>query len=123
MVDITQRPSQCALAYLNNVQHVLRRRNIGMVFIQVKPIAKEVLQAWKKENGITVPIEILPGDPDTVMEHWGVRSLPWATLTDRNHTIIKDGFLAGKVLRLTEDSEPRVRFPNTSQSSPRRSRR
>lgn len=104
LVDITQRPSQCSLTFLNNIRHFLRRKGVAMVCLQVTPIDEKELNTWKKENGIHLPIEIVPGDTDALKEQWGVRSLPWPILTDRDHTIIEEGFQSGRTGSLVKDN-------------------
>jgi len=104
LVDITQRPSQCSLSHLNNIQDFCRRKGVALVCIQVTPIEEETLAAWKKENKITLPIEILPGDGETVQQQWGVRSLPWLTLTDRDHRITEEGFQTARVGQFIKDN-------------------
>ena len=92
LVDVTQRPSQATLVAFRTRRRTLRRQGVEMVFVQVAPIEEEALAAWKKENKITFPIAVLPGNAEWVKQEWGVRSLPWLTMTDQDHRIIGEGF-------------------------------
>lgn len=123
LVDITQRPSQCSLSYLNNLQDFCRRKGVALVCIQVTPIEEETLAAWKKENKITLPIEILPGAGEAVQQQWGVRSLPWLTLTDRDHRITEEGFQTARIGQFIKDNIGNPLLQDSNRSTRRRRRR
>ena len=115
-VDYTERPSQIAFDSLKRGQRDLRRSNVEVVCIQVAPVDEGDFAAWKKENKISFPVYILPGQPElngknnplilkqapeimnTLRREWGLRSLPWTILTDENHRILAAGLNIPRVL-------------------------
>jgi len=125
-VDYTQRPSQAAICYLNNIRHHIRKRNIELVCIQVSPVNQADFEAWKKENKIVIPIEVLPGEDwrnsspsilktssesmSVLKQRWRVRSLPWAIFADENQKITDTGFEGARIL-LIAPSEGRLSSP------------
>ena len=117
-VDYTNRPSQIAIDLLKRRQLELRRSKLEVVCIQVAPVDEGDLVAWKKENKISFPIYILPGQSgwddknnllilkqtpkimNTLRKQWGVRSLPWTILTDENQKILATGLNIPRILHM-----------------------
>jgi len=89
--DTEQRPSRHCIRELINKKKELEQK--GMVIIAV-----EVLNAENKRNGQS-PTENsslqtgqIKGDEEKTLFNWGVKSLPWLILTDREHIIRSEGF-------------------------------
>jgi hypothetical protein len=124
-VDYTERPSQIAFNSLKRRQLELRRSNVEIVCIQVAPVDEQDLFAWKKENKISFPVYILPGqmawdsknnplilkqNPEimnTLRREWGVRSIPWTILTDENQKILATGLNIHRILHMVYEEEQR----------------
>ena len=124
-VDYTNRPSQIAIDLLKKRKLELSRSKVEVVCIQVAPVDEGDLVAWKKENKISFPIYILPGQSgrndknnllilkqapkimNTLRQQWGVRSLPWTILTDENQKILATGLNIPRILHMVYEEEPR----------------
>ena len=122
-VDYTNRSSEIAIDLLKKRQLDLRRSKIEVVCIQVVPVDEGDLVAWKKENKISFPIYILPGQSgwdgknnllilkqtpkimNTLRQEWGVRSLPWTILTDENQKILATGLNIPRILHMVYEEE------------------
>lgn len=117
-MDYTERPSQIAVNSLKRGQLDFRRSNVEVVCIQVAPVDEQDLIAWKKENRISFPVYVLPGQSNwdgknnplvlkqnpeimkTLRREWGVRSIPWTILTDENRKILATGLNVSSILNM-----------------------
>jgi hypothetical protein len=98
--DMQQRPSRNCIIQLNKRIQELDEKGIAAVAVHASKIEKEKLNEWIKENDISYPVGIIQGDPSTMLgtgeeetrDKWGVQSLPWLILTDKNHIVIAEGF-------------------------------
>jgi hypothetical protein len=122
-VDYTKRASQITLGLLKRFRLDLRRSHVEVVCVQVVPVDKEDLEAWKKENEILFPIHVLPGhsgwedktkpsilkqSPDSAnspRQQWGIRSLPWTILADENQTVMAGGLNIQRILTLVHEGK------------------
>ena len=55
-------------------------------------VDEDALKEWVKENSIPFPVGTIQGDVENNRVAWGVRSLPWLILTDKEHIIRAEGF-------------------------------
>ncbi len=117
-MDYTKRPSQIAINSLKRGQLDFRRSNVEVVCIQVVPVDEQDLIAWKKENKISFPVYLLPGQSEwdgknnplvskpapsimnTLRREWGVRSIPWTILTDENQKVLATGLNVSSILNM-----------------------
>jgi len=119
-VDYAKRASQTAIRQLQRFSRELRDRNVAVVCIQIAPVDEDELRQWKEQNKISFPIEVLPGRgvpapipllqqssgvTSALSEQWGVRSLPWAILTDERQQIVATGVNIGRVLSLVYEPD------------------
>jgi hypothetical protein len=129
-MDYTKRPSQIAVNSLKKGQLDFRRSNVEVVCIQVAPVDEEDFAAWKKENRISFPVYILPGQSNwdaknnplilkqnpeimnMLRREWGVRSIPWTILTDENQKIVATGLNIWRILTLLYEEEQRSPVKN-----------
>jgi len=131
-VDYAQRASQIAISQLQRFSRQLGDQNVAVVCIQVAPVDEDELRQWKRQNKISLPIDVLPGHGvqagipllqqssgimSTLRQQWGVRSLPWAILTDEHQQIVATGVNIGRVLMLVQEQS---RDPSPLQSLRRR---
>ena len=90
--DMDQRPSRNAVLSLNKQANSLLEKGLYMVFIHAGAIEEGTFTSWLKRNEIVPPVGVsnngLPGLGYT----WGVKSLPWLILTDKNHIVTSEGF-------------------------------
>jgi hypothetical protein len=56
---------------------------------------QDAISQWKNKYNIPFPIGMVQGDDEKARFAWGVRSLPWLILTDKNHVIDSQGFNLG----------------------------
>jgi hypothetical protein len=139
-VDYTKRPSQIAIGLLKKRKLELSRSKVEVVCIQVAPVDEGDLVAWKKENKISFPIYILPGQPgwdgknslilkqtpkimNTLKQQWGVRSIPWTILTDENQKILATGLNIQRISSMVYEEERRSPLRNNLIGRRRKRRR
>jgi len=130
-VDYAQRASQIAISQLQRFGRQLRDQNVAVVCIQVAPVDEDELRQWKRQNKISLPIDVLPGHGvqariplqqssaimSTLRQQWGVRSFPWVILTDEHQRIVATGVDIVRVLMLVQEQS---RDPSPLQSLRRR---
>lgn len=90
--DINQRPSRHCIRELANQAEQLKRKGVTIVAVQVPKVDEKELADSVKKYRIPFPVGVIEGDAERIRFAWGVRSLPWLTLTDRNHVVIAEGF-------------------------------
>jgi hypothetical protein len=113
--DIEQRPSRNCIIELNKRIQELEEKEIAVVAVHASKIEKEKLNEWIKENEIEFTVGMIQDDPSTTLGtgeekthfNWGVQSLPWLILTDKNHIVTNEGFsvneLDEKIITLNEN--------------------
>jgi hypothetical protein len=90
--DLGQRPSRNCILQLSKRAQELKAKDIVIVAIQASKIEQEKLDEWIKENEITFPVGMIEGDEDKTRLVWGIKSLPWLILTDKQHIVTAEGF-------------------------------
>ncbi|UCE48370.1 MAG: hypothetical protein JSW47_22585, partial [Phycisphaerales bacterium] len=90
--DLNQRPSRHLVRQLSTKAAELAEEDVAVFLVQTPCIGKESLNTWVKENGVSFPIGTVQGDGEKTRFNWGVKSLPWLILADRNHRVIAEGF-------------------------------
>jgi L-ascorbate metabolism protein UlaG (beta-lactamase superfamily) len=107
--DMNQRPARYYIRHLAERAEDLAQKDVTVVGVQVSDINDKSLNKWVKENNIRFPIgRTFPEHGKTPFD-WGVKSLPWLILTDRQHIVTAEGFglidLNDKILQAA--SEPK----------------
>lgn len=90
--DVQQRPSRNCLRQLSKRAQELQTRDVIVLAVQAAKIDNEMLNEWVKQYNIPFPVGIIEGDEEGIRLAWGVRSLPWLMLTDREHVVAAEGF-------------------------------
>jgi protocatechuate 3,4-dioxygenase beta subunit len=90
--DMNQRPSRNAVIQLARRAEQLKQEGIVIVAIQVTKIAEDALNEWIKDQGVFFPVGMVLGDEEEIRFTWGVKSLPWLILTDKQHIVRAEGF-------------------------------
>jgi hypothetical protein len=90
--DMNQRPSRNCLRQLSPRAQELKAKDVEVVAVHAPEVDEEALNAWVKKNGITFPVGMVRSDEEETRFVWGVRSLPWQILTDRQHVVQAEGF-------------------------------
>jgi protocatechuate 3,4-dioxygenase beta subunit len=89
--DMEQRPSRNCIMQLSKRAQELQAKEVVIVVAQASKIEQAKLEEWVKENNISFPVGMIEGDSDKICFAWGVKSLPWLILTDKQHIITAEG--------------------------------
>jgi len=104
--DMNQRPSRNCVKQLGQKIQELKEKEIAIFAVHASKIEQEKLDEWIKENEIDLPVGLITGDEKKIRFNWGVKSLPWLILTDREHIVRAEEFnvneLDGKMIELGE---------------------
>ncbi|MBN1359253.1 MAG: carboxypeptidase regulatory-like domain-containing protein [Sedimentisphaerales bacterium] len=87
--DVQQRPSRNAVLDLTGRAERFGGQGVVVVAVQAAPIEQQELGRWVEENGIAFAVARTTEQWAPLA--WGVRSLPWLILTDRNHVVQAEG--------------------------------
>jgi Leucine-rich repeat (LRR) protein len=90
--DMEQRPSRYCINQLAKQAEQLKKQGVTVVAVQASKIDENKLNEWVKKYNIPYPIGIIEGDKEKFRFAWGVRSLPWLILTDKNNIVRSEGF-------------------------------
>jgi hypothetical protein len=90
--DMEQRPSRNCIQELSKKAEELKQKGIVVIAAQASKIEQEKLDEWVKESEVTFLVGIIEGDSEKTRFDWGVKSLPWLILTDKNHIVRSQGF-------------------------------
>jgi hypothetical protein len=90
--DMNQRPSRRCISEIAKKARRLKEEGVAVVAIQASKINQDSLDEWSKQNSIPFSIGTIKGDVEKVRFIWGVQSLPWLILTDRQHIVSSAGF-------------------------------
>ena len=89
--DMQQRPSRNCISRLAKQAQQLKRKDVTVVAVHASMVDEDALKEWVKENSIPFPVGTIQGDVENNRVAWGVRSLPWLILTDKEHIIRAEG--------------------------------
>jgi len=74
--------------------------------VETSQVAENTLNEWTKKRNIPFQVGAITADIEKTRFAWGVRSLPWLILTDKQHIVIAEGFgineLDEKITKLNE---------------------
>ncbi|MBE0536520.1 MAG: carboxypeptidase regulatory-like domain-containing protein [Phycisphaerae bacterium] len=90
--DMQQRPSRNCILQLAGRAEMLKEKGVVVACVQTSMIEENELAEWVKEQGVSFPVGIVTGDEKAAQQAWGVQSLPWLILTDKNHMVKAQGF-------------------------------
>lgn len=90
--DIQQRPSRHLVRQLARQAGQLQEKGVRVVAVQDTTLDDRNLEAWKEDNRIPFIVGMIRGDEAQVRLAWGVKSLPWMILTDRQLMVRAEGF-------------------------------
>jgi len=90
--DMNQRPSRNAIIQLSRQAEELKQKGVTVIAIQVSNVDEDTLNKWIKDQNISLPAGMVRGDEEEARFTWGVKSLPWLILTDKDHIIRSEGF-------------------------------
>jgi hypothetical protein len=90
--DMNQRPSRNCVRQLSRQAEELSGKDVTIAAVQASKVAENALNDWVKTNGIPFPVGIIQDGEKKTRLAWGVQSLPWLILTDRNRVVTAEGF-------------------------------
>jgi len=90
--DMEQRPSRNCLRQLSVKAQELKTKGVLVGAVQASKVDEEKLNDWIKKNNIPFSIGMIQGDQEEIHFSWGVRSLPWLILTDKERVVTAEGF-------------------------------
>ncbi|NQT01652.1 MAG: carboxypeptidase regulatory-like domain-containing protein [Planctomycetes bacterium] len=90
--DMEQRPSRNCIMRLAKQAQQLKQKGVTVVAVQASKIDGNALNQWVKKYNIPFTVGMIQGDVEKSRFAWGVRSLPWLILTDKQHTVQMQGF-------------------------------
>ncbi|MHC4206804.1 MAG: redoxin domain-containing protein [Planctomycetota bacterium] len=90
--DMNQRPSRNCLRLLSERAQELKAKNIIVVAVQSSENEDDTLNKWIKNQSISFPVGMIQVDEEEIRFTWGVKSLPWLILTDKQHIVRAEGF-------------------------------
>ena len=65
--------------------------------MQASKVDESALKGWIKDNRFPFPVGMLQDDAEKIRFAWGVRSLRWLLLIDRNHVVTAEGFAVSEM--------------------------
>lgn len=90
--DMNQRPSRHCLIQLAKQARGLGERGITVIAVQTSKVDEKTIHAWILENSISFTVGMIQDEEKRARFSWGIKSLPWLILTDRDHVIRAEGF-------------------------------
>lgn len=93
--DMNQRPSRNCIMQLAKQAEQLKEKSVTVVAVQASKIDQITLDKWLKEHKIAFPVGMIQDDSEKIRFAWGVKSLPWLILTDREHIVTAEGLSVG----------------------------
>jgi protocatechuate 3,4-dioxygenase beta subunit len=90
--DMNQRPSRNCLRQLSKRAQELRAQDVIAVAAQASKVDEDTLAAWVKMYAIPFEVGAVRGDEEKTRLAWGIKSLPWLVLTDKDHVVSSEGF-------------------------------
>jgi beta-lactamase regulating signal transducer with metallopeptidase domain/protocatechuate 3,4-dioxygenase beta subunit len=90
--DMDQRPSRNTMTQLAERTKDLVDKGLVIVAVQSSRTDQAGLNQWIDQNKIPFPVGRIQDDVSKTRSAWGVRSLPWLILTDRNQVVRAEGF-------------------------------
>jgi hypothetical protein len=90
--DMNQRPSRHCIIQLGKRAQELMAKDVSIAAIQTSEVEQDTLSNWLKGQNVSFPVGMVSNDEQAIRFTWGVKSLPWLILTDRQHNVTKEGF-------------------------------
>jgi len=90
--DMNQRPSRNCLMQLSKKAQELKEKEVVVIAVHASNIDEKTLKECVQKNNILFAVGMIQGDGEKTRFNWGVKSLPWLILTDREHIVTAEGF-------------------------------
>ncbi len=89
--DMEQRPSRHCMEILAKQAAELEQKGVIVAAVQSAEVDENALKAWLTQRSIQFPVGRMEGEIDKIKSAWGMQSLPWLILTDRERTVQAEG--------------------------------
>ncbi len=104
--DVNQRPSRHCIRQLAQKAAALKEKGVIVAAVQTSQVTEKTLNEWIKKRNIPFPAGSITADVEKTRFAWGVRSLPWLILTDKQHVVTAEGFTPAELdKKLSNNSE------------------
>ena len=90
--DMNQRPSRYYIAQLSERAEPLEDKGVTIFAVQTSKIDESALNEWVRKSSVPFPVGRIEADEEKTLFTWGVKSLPWLILTNKNHHVSSSGF-------------------------------
>jgi hypothetical protein len=95
--DTNQRPSRRCLSRLVEQAAELKDKGVNILAIQASKVDQDALDEWVKKNNVLFPVGMIQDNEQKIRFDWGIKSLPWLILTNRQHIITAEGFSLSEI--------------------------
>jgi len=65
--------------------------------VQAARTDETAFRTWVRQVNIPLPIGVIAAEEAKTRAAWGVKSLPWLILTDRDHVVVAEGLSIDEV--------------------------
>ena len=103
--DFEQRPSRYCISQLAKQAEQLENKGLAIMVIQISKVDEDRLNEWITKNNIPLAIGTVEGDRTKTRSTYGVKSLPWLILTDKEHIVRAEGFSLGELEEKVRENE------------------
>lgn len=90
--DMNQRPSRHCIIQLTKQARELKEKGITIIAVQALKVYEYTLDEWIKDNKIPFPVGTIKDNENKTRITWGIKSLPWLILTNKQHIVTAEGF-------------------------------
>jgi protocatechuate 3,4-dioxygenase beta subunit len=91
-LDVQQRPCRHVLRQLAERARELTKSNIALVAVQAAPCAAGEPDKLAGQYGADIRFGKVTDNAEDTQRAWGIQSLPWLVLADRDHIVRAEGF-------------------------------
>jgi hypothetical protein len=90
--DMNQRTSRNSIIELARRTEEPKGKGVTVFAVQASEVSEQTLNEWIKKYNIPFSVGAIIADIEKTRLAWGVRSLPWLILTDKQHVVTAEGF-------------------------------
>jgi hypothetical protein len=95
--DLEERPSRHCITQLVKQAEDLKAKGLFVAAVQASTVDPSTLEGFVKTEKIPFPVGKIEAEEEKTRFNWGLKSLPWLILTDREHFVRAEGFPPGEL--------------------------
>ncbi len=95
--DMNQRPSRNCITQLAKQVEQLKEKGVTVLAVQASTVNENTLNGWVKKNNVSFPVGMIQDNEQQIRFAWGVKSLPWLVLTNKEHIVTAEGFAVSEL--------------------------